>query len=346
MPERAQLEYLYFTMQTLVGPDEKGNLKALASYAAATETPQDKGAIIDLHNLYLQTVKACGYGSSFDKVQPLVQVEGYQPPQQMKKEASPKPVPVTQAEIEIEQFEEHAPSIMTLQEAEQAGWKYEQQIDKPVAVLFGPSAQKDYNELEIMRGQWVDIGYENRKEQDKRRCYALVANGHATIKLGNWVLDSHNFAADYALVLFDGESKPLLVYGLLNALEAAIEFNETPPQTLQEIERFRLRHLLCKPTLCEKTTESEQAEEMLEAATGVFLYGSFCVAETSLREMKKEDNTTAYISACIMLAYLAQRRGETKELEALCGELAKLQPNKKCFWLTKQNLAHEATLIV
>ena len=76
--EEEKQEYLCSTMACFVGYyDERRNLKTLANYVATAETQQDKNAIIDLHNMYLQACKSMGYGGVED-LNPFPQVEGYQ----------------------------------------------------------------------------------------------------------------------------------------------------------------------------------------------------------------------------------------------------------------------------
>ena len=150
------------------------------------------------------------------------------------------------------------------------------------------------------------------------------------------MVDSSRFAADYAMILFDGKNKPLVLYGALDAVNAAIDFNSNPPKTPQEAEKLRLWHLRHNSPLSSGSEEFRQACSLLDDSTANFLRGDFSVSEAFLRHAKPQENALVYLASRIMLAYLLQRRGDTEELAELCGELAELQPEKREYWTEKQ----------
>lgn len=343
MPEQSQMEHLSLALTSLMYDDEKKNLKKLREYVAVATDIQNKGALTELHNIYLDYQIQYGYDELYGNLgKPLPPVEGYLP--QQAPFAQQQAGQNDDSDIEIERFPEALPCIMTLEEAAAAGIvpsetdeEYDD-YDVPVSIFHSPAVQTDFELLHFTRTQWEVIGEENRKGS-RRRCWARLLSGDEWMKMGEWIVDTRRFAADFGLILFDGKNKPLVLYGALNALNATLDFNANPPKTAQEAEKLRLRHLRYPSALRNTGDEALQADKFLDEPTGNLLRGDFSIAEAVLRHIKPEANPLTYLASRVMLAYIAQRRGDAEELAVLCDELAELQPEKRDFWLAKQALA-------
>lgn len=134
-----------------------------------------------------------------------------------------------ESNILIETNHEGSSSVLTIEEAEEAGIAYKVTFNQPCAV-FCPGNHQDFDLLKYCRSQVINIVLENQK-CDACRCYSLWQSGILVAKFGDWVIDGNKLIKDYALVLYDGKNKPIILYGLLHAVDATLDFMEHPPKT-------------------------------------------------------------------------------------------------------------------
>ena len=330
----SEYESMLYIMPMMMYSDGAKNLKKLREYHGVASTAEDKNSLAGLHNLYLRTLQECEGECQRVKPLPMVESTDFEEEAALANEQNPKEV-----SIDIEEFVEPAPAVMDKRDAAAYGIDLEKMTKRevPVGFFFSPAAHPNIELLDFTRRQWEAIGTENRRG-DKKRCYMMVCSGPTNLYLGEWVVTSKHFAADYALVLFDGKNKPVVLYGLLDSISALLEFNQSKPKTAQELEKLRLKYLRMSSPLKDHSRAALQLEKQLDDVTGNFLRGDFAIAEQQFLRINPADKP-AYFAGRVMLAYLAQRRGDIESMMTYCEELAQLKPDEKAYWLGKRALA-------
>lgn len=315
---------LFYAIPMMMYKNPKQNLKKLGEYYLAADCDENKNSIAKLHNLYLQEVIDEEGGKNLPKPLPIIEMQALSTSAcNAQKDKTEEDIdgPIVSAEYAAN----HGMDV--------AGMRH---FDVKVGFYCSPSVYSNMDFLAFSRQQWENVTFYNENKENGINQVFLVS-GAQKLRLGKWVLDTSRLAQDFAMVLFDGKTKPMVLYGLYNAPKAMTAFVRKDPKTLQEAEE------LCRPYLCFPSPEKENGEEtakaeaQLDEITAAFLYCSFSAAENQLRPIKPTEKL-AYITARVMLAYLTQQRGQFEEMAELCDELAQLLPDQKDYWLEKMNL--------
>ncbi|MGL4668343.1 MAG: DUF6138 family protein [Saezia sp.] len=319
-------ESMLYIMPMMMYSDAAKNLKKLREYHSAASSAEDKNSLAVLYNLYLRTLQE--HEGESQRIKPLPMVE-----------STDREEEALLADQEIEKFVEPVLAVIHKKEAATYGIDMEKIVkrDGSVGFFFSPAVHPSLELLDFSRRQWEMVGDENRKGSSKR-CYMMLCSGPFDLLLGDWVVMSNHFAASYGLILFDGKNKPVVLYGVLDSIPALIDFNQKKLKTAQDLEQLRLKHLRFSSPLKEHSEAASRLEQLLDETAANFLRGDFAIAELYLLRIASTDKP-AYAAARVMLAYLAQRRGEAENMAKFCEELALLKPDEKAYWLGKKALA-------
>ncbi len=211
------------------------------------------------------------------------------------------------------------------------------QVKKAAFIFCSPALQGNFEHLHFTRVMWEKAGLRNQ-EKGRKKYESKFLSGLEDIKIGKWIVSTKYLTTTFALILFDGKNKPVVLNGIFDPFDTMDAFIESQPQTERELEHFRLEHLHDDAPLVNTLSQRNEVENLLHQATGNLLLGNMTAAYSALQRVNKEDKD-AYVASKVMMAYLAQRRGDANQLAQLATQLIDLQPEKAIFWKEKQLLA-------
>ncbi|MDR2522989.1 MAG: WGR domain-containing protein [Synergistaceae bacterium] len=287
-------------VEAIWGDNTKDNLKKFKAFAEGAAAPEDKNIFVDFHNFYKK------YVSLRDKKDFGDDLEG---------------VSEAKKDIVVPVCDENPPVLLRKDEAERAGWMWQDEFGDKRGVLFFPTCVDDPELADFVDEQW-ETGCAGAKE------FSETFNwGEGATALGKWVFNTEGLSQGWGVLLTDGKSKPYVLYGILDAAQLSARWCKRPFKTPEEAESARQAAFVreAPPRIRLTTLEEQEFDSKFEKAFSAVWNKHWWMASQLLP--RYEPKHGQYYDAAILLRIkLAKQMGDLDGAAALYDELTRRRP--------------------
>ena len=299
---------------TIAG-SSKGVLKKLKEYFDGASDNHTKSIYADFYNLALELLSE---EDNKDYGEPV----------------SAAPSTASNTSIEIEQFEESMPVIISADEASKRSGKPKSGLsftEGRAIFVFRPSAITNPHIYHFVRQNRLAIG----NLQDICRSFTCHSNNVLEILGKKYAFDLKGAAFQHGMIIYDGKNTPVVLYGVLDYANILKKFGKKSTTDRHFLEQLRVENLKMESPKGSPIPEwfdynDDEEDDYMAAADENLYHSRYLLVQTILKKITKEH--PHYPASLLLWAELMKEREDTPALIRIYTELIDLVPEHQEYW--------------
>lgn len=300
-------------LQNIAG-SSKGILKKIKEYFDGATDHKVKAVYAEFYNLALEIL---GEEDGKDYGEPLYADEK----------------PESNIVVDIEQFEESMPVIITVDEAVKRSGKKKEEISSTegrAVFVFRTSAITNPYILDLLNQNREAIA----KLNDICTSYTCYSANNLE-KLGNkWAFDLKGAACQHGMIIYDGKNEPVVLYGVLDYANILRKFGKKSTTDRKLLEQLRVANFKIEAPKGSPVPEwmdyNDEIQDNLGTADDNLYRSQYLSAKVNLEKVTKEH--PQYPASLLLWAQLMIQRKDAPALKRIYTELLELVPEHNEYW--------------